>query len=156
MTSFLRYQADLDGERFISDLRHNISRLMIDEFIVSNLTTCSRPVVFDAIMRVRTSTGVRPTDFFGAFYMVRYEHHLQVQKDVNRHTWVTCFKSAGQYNRHGACLVEQWHGHGLRDQAWRQVDRRGWGLHSGEPCEYISIYLNCLYIYNFLASTLFH
>ena len=31
----------------------------------------TRPVVFDAIMRVRTSTGVRPTDFFGAFYMVR-------------------------------------------------------------------------------------
>merc|ERR1719309_1527330 len=47
------FQADLDGHRFISDLRHNISR----------------PVVFDAIMRVRTSTGVRPTDFFGAFYM---------------------------------------------------------------------------------------
>merc|ERR1719206_983398 len=47
------FQADLDGERFISDLRHNISR----------------PVVFDAIMRVRTSTGVRPTDFFGSFYM---------------------------------------------------------------------------------------
>merc|ERR1712106_424581 len=47
------FQADLDGERFISDLAHNISR----------------PVVFDAIMRVRTSTGVRPTDFFGSFYM---------------------------------------------------------------------------------------
>jgi len=47
------FQADLDGERFISDLRHNISR----------------PVVFDAIMRVRTSTGVRPTDFFGSFFM---------------------------------------------------------------------------------------
>merc|ERR1711963_810486 len=47
------FQSDLDGERFISDLHHNISR----------------PVVFDAIMRVRTSTGVRPTDFFGAFYM---------------------------------------------------------------------------------------
>ena len=26
-------------------------------------------MVFDAIMRVRTSTGVRPTDFFGSFYM---------------------------------------------------------------------------------------
>eukprot|EP00092_Neocalanus_flemingeri_P059085 GFUD01070535.1.p1 GENE.GFUD01070535.1~~GFUD01070535.1.p1 ORF type:complete len:1158 (+),score=343.89 GFUD01070535.1:243-3716(+) len=47
------FQADLDGERFISDLTHNISR----------------PVVFDAIMRVRTSTGVRPIDFFGSFYM---------------------------------------------------------------------------------------
>lgn len=47
------FQADLDGERFISDLRHNVSR----------------SVVFDGIMRVRTSTGVRPTDFFGAFFM---------------------------------------------------------------------------------------
>jgi len=47
------FQADLDGERFIADLRHNVSRC----------------VVFDGIMRVRTSTGVRPTDFFGAFYM---------------------------------------------------------------------------------------
>jgi len=47
------FQADLDGERFISDLAHNISR----------------PVVFDSIMRIRTSTGVRPTDFFGSFFM---------------------------------------------------------------------------------------
>ena len=61
-------------------------------------------------------------------------------------TWTSCFKSAGQYNRHGACLVEQWHGHGLRDQAWRQVDRRGWGLHSGEPCESFSIHSNYLNI----------
>jgi len=47
------FQPDLDGERFISDLRHNVAR----------------PVAFDAIMRVRTSTGVRPTDFFGSFFM---------------------------------------------------------------------------------------
>lgn len=47
------FQADLDGHRFIEDLRRNISR----------------PIVFDSIMRVRTSTGVRPTDFFGSFFM---------------------------------------------------------------------------------------
>merc|ERR1719336_2934630 len=47
------FQADLDGERFISDLGHNVSR----------------NIVFDAIMRVRTSTGVRPTDFFGSVFM---------------------------------------------------------------------------------------
>ena len=41
--------------RFISGLQHNISRLVV--------------VVFDAIMRIRTRTGVRPTDFFGGFYM---------------------------------------------------------------------------------------
>lgn len=29
----------------------------------------SRPIAFDAIMRVRTSTGVRSTDFYGHFYM---------------------------------------------------------------------------------------
>lgn len=28
-----------------------------------------RPIAFDAVMRVRTSTGVRPTDFYGHFYM---------------------------------------------------------------------------------------
>merc|ERR1712165_54836 len=47
------FQSDLDGDRFISDLAHNVKR----------------NVVFDVIMRVRTSTGVRPTDFFGSFYM---------------------------------------------------------------------------------------
>jgi protein transport protein SEC24 len=47
------FQTDTDGERFLNDLEHNLSR----------------PVVFDAIMRVRTSTGVRPVDFYGSFYM---------------------------------------------------------------------------------------
>ena len=47
------FQLDIDSERFLADLRHNLSR----------------PVVFDAIMRVRTSTGVRPVEFFGNFYM---------------------------------------------------------------------------------------
>ena len=47
------FQPDLDGERFLRDLEHNLSR----------------PIVFDAIMRVRTSTGVRPVDFYGSFYM---------------------------------------------------------------------------------------
>jgi hypothetical protein len=47
------FQSDVDSERFLADLRHNLSR----------------PVVFDAIMRVRTSTGVRPVEFYGNFYM---------------------------------------------------------------------------------------
>jgi len=37
----------------LSDLKHDISR----------------PTVFDAVMRVRTSTGTRPTDFYGHFFM---------------------------------------------------------------------------------------
>jgi protein transport protein SEC24 len=46
-------QANLDGERLIADIKHDVSR----------------PVAFDAIMRVRTSTGVRATDFYGHFFM---------------------------------------------------------------------------------------
>lgn len=47
------FQSNVDGPRLIADVTRNISR----------------PVAFDAIMRVRTSTGVRPTDFFGHYYM---------------------------------------------------------------------------------------
>ena len=43
----------MDGKRFLADLANNLSR----------------PIVFDAIMRVRTSTGVRPVEFYGSFYM---------------------------------------------------------------------------------------
>lgn len=44
--SLLKYkkialQADLDGDRFIEDLKNNLMK----------------PIAFDAIMRVRTSTG---------------------------------------------------------------------------------------------------
>lgn len=46
-------QADIDGERLISDVINNISR----------------PIAFDAVMRVRTSTGVRATDFYGHYFM---------------------------------------------------------------------------------------
>uniref|UniRef100_A0A182NT59 Uncharacterized protein n=1 Tax=Anopheles dirus TaxID=7168 RepID=A0A182NT59_9DIPT len=47
------FQADIDGARLVNDLVKNISR----------------PIAFDAVMRVRTSTGVRPTDFYGHFFM---------------------------------------------------------------------------------------
>ena len=46
-------QASRDGTRFIEDLRRSVSR----------------STGFDAVMRVRASTGLRPTGFFGAFYM---------------------------------------------------------------------------------------
>ncbi|XP_046392405.1 protein transport protein Sec24C isoform X2 [Ischnura elegans] len=47
------FQADLDGERLIADIKRDIERT----------------VAFDTVMRVRTSTGVRATDFFGHFFM---------------------------------------------------------------------------------------
>lgn len=51
--SVLFLQADIDGERFLWDLRHVLTR----------------PTAYDAVMRVRTSTGVRATDFYGNFFM---------------------------------------------------------------------------------------
>ncbi|XP_074088953.1 protein transport protein Sec24C isoform X1 [Macrotis lagotis] len=47
------FQVESDQERFLSDLRRDVQK----------------DVGFDAVMRVRTSTGIRATDFFGAFYM---------------------------------------------------------------------------------------
>ncbi|XP_061490573.1 protein transport protein Sec24C isoform X2 [Rhineura floridana] len=47
------FQVETDQERFLNDLRRDVQK----------------EVGFDAVMRVRTSTGIRATDFFGAFYM---------------------------------------------------------------------------------------
>uniref|UniRef100_A0A671N779 Protein transport protein Sec24C-like n=1 Tax=Sinocyclocheilus anshuiensis TaxID=1608454 RepID=A0A671N779_9TELE len=47
------FQAPSDQERFLNDLRRDVQK----------------QVGFDAVMRVRTSTGIRATDFFGSFYM---------------------------------------------------------------------------------------
>ncbi|XP_046354960.1 protein transport protein Sec24C-like [Haliotis rufescens] len=53
MYKYSYFQADIDGERFIEDLKRNVMR----------------PIAFDGILRVRTSQGIRPVDFFGNFYM---------------------------------------------------------------------------------------
>ncbi|XP_052334187.1 protein transport protein Sec24C-like isoform X5 [Oncorhynchus keta] len=47
------FQAETDRERFLNDLRRDVQK----------------PMGFDAVMRVRTSTGIRATDFFGSFFM---------------------------------------------------------------------------------------
>ncbi|KFP18592.1 Protein transport protein Sec24C, partial [Egretta garzetta] len=47
------FQPETDQDRFLNDLRRDVQK----------------EVGFDAVMRVRTSTGIRATDFFGAFYM---------------------------------------------------------------------------------------
>uniref|UniRef100_A0A8C6UZ17 SEC24 homolog C, COPII coat complex component n=1 Tax=Neogobius melanostomus TaxID=47308 RepID=A0A8C6UZ17_9GOBI len=47
------FQAATDQERFLNDLRRDVEK----------------PMGFDAVMRVRTSTGIRATDFFGSFFM---------------------------------------------------------------------------------------
>uniref|UniRef100_A0A671YY92 SEC24 homolog D, COPII coat complex component n=1 Tax=Sparus aurata TaxID=8175 RepID=A0A671YY92_SPAAU len=47
------FQLETDGEHFLRDLRKDVEK----------------SIGFDAIMRVRTSTGFRATDFFGAIHM---------------------------------------------------------------------------------------
>ncbi|KAK5598778.1 Protein transport protein Sec24D [Crenichthys baileyi] len=47
------FQVETDGEHFLRDLRKDLQKSL----------------GFDAVMRVRTSTGFRATDFFGAVYM---------------------------------------------------------------------------------------
>jgi len=47
------FRVETDGERFINDLAYDLSR----------------NIGFDAVMRVRTSTGIRPVDFLGSLYM---------------------------------------------------------------------------------------
>ena len=46
-------QTKLDGDRLLDDLEHSLSR----------------PTAFDCVMRVRASTGLRPTGFYGSFFM---------------------------------------------------------------------------------------
>ena len=43
----------MDGERLVEDLKRNVEQT----------------VAFDTVLRVRTSTGVRPVDFYGHFFM---------------------------------------------------------------------------------------
>ncbi|XP_053767877.1 protein transport protein Sec24D isoform X2 [Desmodus rotundus] len=50
---YSKFQVHLDSQQFLSDLRNEIEK----------------KTGFDAIMRVRTSTGFRATDFFGGIYM---------------------------------------------------------------------------------------
>ncbi|NP_001087832.1 SEC24 homolog C, COPII coat complex component S homeolog [Xenopus laevis] len=50
---YTSFQPETDKEQFLNDLRRDVQK----------------EVGFDAVMRVRTSTGIRATDFFGAFYM---------------------------------------------------------------------------------------
>ncbi|KAG7330144.1 hypothetical protein KOW79_006366 [Hemibagrus wyckioides] len=50
---YSNFQVQTDGQHFLSDLRRDVEKT----------------IGFDAIMRVRTNTGFRATDFFGAIYM---------------------------------------------------------------------------------------
>ncbi|XP_052417656.1 protein transport protein Sec24D [Carassius gibelio] len=50
---YSNFQVEVNGQQFLSDLRRDVEK----------------SIGFDGIMRVRTGTGFRATDFFGAIYM---------------------------------------------------------------------------------------
>ncbi|KAJ8262291.1 hypothetical protein GJAV_G00164780 [Gymnothorax javanicus] len=50
---YSNFQVEADRDLFLNDLRQDVEK----------------PIAFDGIMRVRTSTGFRATDFFGAIHM---------------------------------------------------------------------------------------
>ncbi|KAJ0171020.1 hypothetical protein K1T71_013219 [Dendrolimus kikuchii] len=53
MHKYTYFTAEIDGPRLVYDVKRVVSR----------------PTAHDAVMRVRTSTGVRATDFYGHFFM---------------------------------------------------------------------------------------
>ncbi|XP_051995784.1 protein transport protein Sec24D isoform X2 [Xyrauchen texanus] len=50
---YSNFQVEVDGQHFLNDLKRDVEK----------------SIGFDAVMRVRTGTGFRATDFFGAIYM---------------------------------------------------------------------------------------
>lgn len=77
------FQADIDGHRFLEDLRRSVEKC----------------VAFDAIMRVRTSTGIRPTEFYGNYFMSN-------TTDVELAS-VDCNKAITTYIKYDDKLVEE-------------------------------------------------
>ncbi|XP_061664267.1 protein transport protein Sec24D isoform X2 [Syngnathoides biaculeatus] len=77
------FQVDTDGEHFLRDLRKEVQK----------------SIGFDAIMRVRTSTGFRATDFFGAI-------HMNTTTDVEMAA-VDCDKAVTVELKHDDALSEE-------------------------------------------------
>ncbi|XP_076981015.1 protein transport protein Sec24C isoform X2 [Tamandua tetradactyla] len=78
-----------DQERFLSDLRRDIQKI----------------VGFDAVMRVRTSTGIRAVDFFGAFYMSNTTDVELAGLDVDKTVTVE-FKHDDRLNEESGALLQ--------------------------------------------------
>ena len=73
-------------------------------------------------------------DPLGQVDLIQYIFHNIESHSKSSMLLLTYFDLAGQHNGHGAGLIEQWYGLGLRDQAWWQTYRWGWGLYSGDIC----------------------
>ncbi|NXL63591.1 SC24D protein, partial [Chordeiles acutipennis] len=83
------FQLDADSPQFLSDLRKDIEK----------------KTGFDAIMRVRTSTGFRATDFFGAIYMNNTTDVEMAAVDCDKAVTVE-FKHDDKLNEDSGALIQ--------------------------------------------------
>ncbi|PKU42510.1 protein transport protein sec24d [Limosa lapponica baueri] len=83
------FQLDADSTQFLSDLRKDIEK----------------KTGFDAIMRVRTSTGFRATDFFGAIYMNNTTDVEMAAVDCDKAVTVE-FKHDDKLNEDSGALIQ--------------------------------------------------
>ncbi|XP_062991447.1 protein transport protein Sec24D [Elgaria multicarinata webbii] len=83
------FQVHSDNHQFLNDLRKNIEKRM----------------GFDAIMRVRTSTGFRPTDFLGAIYMNNTTDVEMAGVDCDKAVTVE-FKHDDKLNEDSGALIQ--------------------------------------------------
>ncbi|NXI37095.1 SC24D protein, partial [Galbula dea] len=83
------FQLDADSRQFLSDLRKDIEK----------------KTGFDAIMRVRTSTGFRATDFFGAIYMNNTTDVEMAAVDCDKAVTVE-FKHDDKLNEDSGALIQ--------------------------------------------------
>uniref|UniRef100_A0A672N602 SEC24 homolog D, COPII coat complex component n=1 Tax=Sinocyclocheilus grahami TaxID=75366 RepID=A0A672N602_SINGR len=81
---YSNFQVEVNGPQFVSDLRRDVEK----------------SIGFDAIMRVRTGTGFRATDFFGAIYM---NNTTDVEMAA-----VDCDKAVTVEFKHDDTLSEDW------------------------------------------------
>uniref|UniRef100_A0A8C0INJ5 SEC24 homolog D, COPII coat complex component n=1 Tax=Chelonoidis abingdonii TaxID=106734 RepID=A0A8C0INJ5_CHEAB len=83
------FQVHSDGPQFLGDLRKDLEKR----------------TGFDAIMRVRTSTGFRPTDFFGAIYMNNTTDVEMAAVDCDKAITVE-FKHDDKLNEDSGALIQ--------------------------------------------------
>ncbi|KAF1577427.1 Protein transport protein Sec24D, partial [Eudyptes moseleyi] len=86
---YSNFQLDADSPQFLSDLRKDVEK----------------KTGFDAIMRVRTSTGFRATDFFGAIYMNNTTDVEMAAVDCDKAVTVE-FKHDDKLNEDSGALIQ--------------------------------------------------
>ncbi|NWU96232.1 SC24D protein, partial [Upupa epops] len=89
MYKYNNFQLDVDSPQFLSDLRKHLTKKS----------------GFDAIMRVRTSTGFRATDFFGAIYMNNTTDVEMAAVDCDKAVTVE-FKHDDKLNEDSGALIQ--------------------------------------------------